>query len=623
MRRPAKITLWSVGSLAGLLLLLLAAVLMFGNTESGRRFIERITHGLSGGYVTLTGLQGRFPSHLTLDHLALTDTRGVWLTADHISLDWSPWLYLTRGLSIDNLHAAKVSMERLPQSSSKPSSGEPSMPRIEIDHFEADTVQLGAELAGMPAKLTLKGSAHLHSVSDMLFDVDAHRIDGDGEYSLHLHFDRKRMDASLKLHEPANGPLENILSLPGLGDLQAQATFVGPKSEEKLNLTLQAGGLSGQAQGQINLSDLSADLRFDFDAPGMQPRADLRWSHLSLHGLWRGSLKALNADAQLDAADIDIPGGVQITKLNAALKAEQGAAALHAVIDGLRIPGSAPRLFADSPVKMEASLRMDQAAWPFEFTAAHRFLAVQARGNAAAPQSADADVKLLDLAPFAALAGEDIGGSATLKAHLARYGSAVRISASAVTQLKLGGLGWGGLVGERPTLDVSGSISGSSVDIGTAKINGHALALSANGSYTLSEPALRARFELNISDLKSISDALAGTARSTRHPAEPMGTLSAEVDAVTALSVRGSPSGEIKAQLKAQGLPSAPSGSLAAQGMLDGSPLHAQIDAQREREAAPCTRCCGPSDWKSAHAGRGSSRLRAPIRPRRGSCGRV
>ena len=57
----------------------------------------------------------------------------------------------------------------------------------------------------------------------MLFDGSARRIDGDGEYELHLHFDEKRMDASLKLHEPAGGPLENILSLPGLGALQAEA----------------------------------------------------------------------------------------------------------------------------------------------------------------------------------------------------------------------------------------------------------------------------------------------------------------------------------------------------------------------------------------------------------------
>jgi translocation and assembly module TamB len=601
MRRSLKITLWSLGGVALLLFIAIGAMLIVGNTDAGRRAVERLTQALSGGYVTLSGLQGRFPSHLTLDHLTLTDTRGVWLTADTITLDWSPWLYLTRGLSIDNLHAAKVSMQRLPQGSSKPSKGEPSMPRIEVARFAADSVELGAELAGASATLTLKGSARMRSVSDMLFEVDAHRSDGEGEYSLHLHFDPKRMDASLQLHEPANGPLENILSLPGLGELTATATFAGLRSDEKLDLTLQAGGLSGRAQGQLNLTDLSANLHFDFDAPGMQPRADLRWSRLSLHGVWRGSLKALNADAQLEATEIDIPGGVKLAKVSAAFKAEQGAATLRAVIDGLKIPGKTPGLFADSSVKADASLRMDQTAWPFELNASHRLFVLQARGNAAAPQSADADVKLLQLAPFAALVGEDLGGNATVKAHLSRAGSALRITASAVTQLNLQGQAWAGLVGEHPAADVLGTVSNDSIDIETFKLSGRAVTLTANGSYALAQPALRARFDLNISELKTIADALAGTARATGTLQGPIGALTAEVDAATTLSVRGSPSGDIKAQLNLQGLPSAPSGSLAAQGMLDGSPLHAQVDAQRTAAGALHT-LLRTMDWKSAHA---------------------
>jgi translocation and assembly module TamB len=198
MRRPLRIILWSAGGLVLLLAIVIGSILIAGNTDSGRRTIVRLTHSLSGGYVTLSGLEGRFPSHLIVAHLVLTDARGVWLTADSITLDWSPWEYVTRGLSIDAVHAAKVSMQRLPQGSSKPSAGEPSMPRIEVGHFSVARVELGAELAGVPAALTLSGSAQLRSVSDMLFDVEARRIDGDGEYSLHLHFDPKRMDASLQ-----------------------------------------------------------------------------------------------------------------------------------------------------------------------------------------------------------------------------------------------------------------------------------------------------------------------------------------------------------------------------------------------------------------------------------------
>jgi hypothetical protein len=113
-------------------------------------------------------------------------------------------------------------MERLPESPpNSPSSGPVSIPRIDVAELSVDTVKLGAQLAGTPATLALRGNAHLRSVQDMVIDAAAHRIDGDGDYDLQLRFDRKRMDAALKLHEPAGGPLENILQLPGLGALAA------------------------------------------------------------------------------------------------------------------------------------------------------------------------------------------------------------------------------------------------------------------------------------------------------------------------------------------------------------------------------------------------------------------
>ncbi len=114
--------------------------------------------------------------------------------------------------------------------------------------------------------LAANGSAHLRSVRDMLFDASARRIDGDGQYELHLHFDAQRMDAALKLHEPANGPLENILSLPGLGALEATLNLGGLRAAEQLELSLQAGELKGHAQGSLNLNDLSADLAFAFES---------------------------------------------------------------------------------------------------------------------------------------------------------------------------------------------------------------------------------------------------------------------------------------------------------------------------------------------------------------------
>src|ERR1700678_2767541 len=253
MRRALKISAWSMGCLAVLAILFCGAVYIAGNTDSGRAAIERLTLRLTSGHVSLSGLNGSFPQALTLERLQLSDYRGVWLTADKVSVSWSPLALLGRRFQIDTLHAAAVDVERLPESPpNAPSSGPVSIPRIDVAELSVDTVKLGAQLAGTPATLALRGNAHLRSVQDMVIDAAAHRIDGDGEYDLQLRFDPKRMDAALTLHEPAGGPLGNILQLPGRGVLAATVNLSGPRSAERLELSIAAGSLRGREEGSID-----------------------------------------------------------------------------------------------------------------------------------------------------------------------------------------------------------------------------------------------------------------------------------------------------------------------------------------------------------------------------------
>ena len=66
MRRPLKISLWVLGSLLGLVLLLVGAVLVIANTDSGRAFIARTTSSLTHGHVQLTGIHASFPAALEI-----------------------------------------------------------------------------------------------------------------------------------------------------------------------------------------------------------------------------------------------------------------------------------------------------------------------------------------------------------------------------------------------------------------------------------------------------------------------------------------------------------------------------------------------------------------------------
>jgi translocation and assembly module TamB len=613
MRKALKISAWAMGAAALLALLLGGAVFIAGNTDSGRAMIERLTLRLTSGHVSLSGLNGSFPHRLTLERLQLSDYRGVWLTAERVSVNWSPLALLERRFQIDTLHAAGVDMERLPESPpNAPSSGPVSIPRIDVGALSVDTVKLGAQLAGMPATVTLRGSAHLRSVQNMVIDAAAHRIDGDGDYDLQLRFDSKRMDAALNLHEPAGGPLENILQLPGLGALAATVNLSGPRAAERLELSVAAGGLRGHVEGNLNFKDLSADLDFAFDSPALAPRPDLAWERASVHGRWHGSIKAPRADGHIDIVRLRLPGSVQLATLNGDLKADSGSAALHAVIGGLQIPGPRPQLLQDSPVTLDASMKLDAPTRPLELRASHRLFSLQAAGATAASagkRSATVELRLPALGELAALAGQNVAGSALIKAQLREDGAATHAVLDASAALRPGTEIWSGVVGDRATLQLSGIMTERAITLENLKFIGRAASLTASGE--LSRPApgaakpspqsLRARWDVNVSDLNAVSPALAGTLKASGTLAGPTTALAGEAQMMSTVSVRGSPSGAISATAKVSGLPSAPSGIFAAQGVLDGAPV--RVDVSVERGQAGAVRVLiRRAEWKSAHA---------------------
>ena len=491
-------------------------MLIVGNTVSGRVQIEKLVARLTGGTVLLSGLAGSFPSHLTLEELKLSDEGGVWLTAKKIELDWTPLSYLEGRLQIDRLRAASVAMERLPRSSSTaPSTGEASIPKIDVASATLDRVDLGAELAGVPASLTANGSAHLRSLSDMQFDASARRIDGDGQYELHLHFDKARMDAALKLHEPASGPLENILSLPGLGALDATLNLNGPRAAEQLDLALLAGDLKGHAAGSLNLTDLSADLSFSFEAGAMAPRPDLAWERGVLSGRWRGSIKAPTAQGHLEVTRLRVPGSLQAAAVNADIAAQgNGAAELQALIKVLRIPGSQPRRLESDALKIAASVRLDDPTRRVALTAVHRLFAVTAQAVTAGAQSASAEIRLPNIAPFAAYAGQELRGSAVINAQAAGYPAAAKLQLDANAALTPGKQLWAGAIGDRARFEFSGVFKDNSLSIDKAKLSGRAIVLSANGS--VDAKSMNGRWDLSMSDLSALSATLAGEMKAIR-----------------------------------------------------------------------------------------------------------
>jgi translocation and assembly module TamB len=620
MRRSVRISAWIVGSLAALMVLVTVAVLVVGNTSAGRGLIERLTYRITGGNVKLTGLGGTFPADLTLDRLELIDRGGVWLTAEHIALRWSPSVLLERRIRANSLTVARLDMERTPLPSGKPSTGKPWVPQVDIDRFSIDVVQLGAALVGRPATLSIAGNGRMVSLEDARVDVRAHRIDRDGvgDYTLNLRFDPQRMDGRLSVHEPASGPLENILQVPGLGALSANVSITGPHNAEQIDLELSAGDLQAQVRGSIDLHTGSMDLDYSLTAPQVSPRPDLKWQRVALAGRWKGPYTDPTADGHLEIERLVLPGGTAIAALAADISAAAGNVALKAVVEGLRIPGSQPALLEKDPLKIDASMRLEEPTRPLTLSATHRLFALSANAVTTGKQNAAFELRIPSIAPFAALAGQALKGDATVKGRIERRDTDVGLSIDAAAVLAGGGPSWAAIVGNRVTLGLSGALSDSTFSVDRLKLAGIAWSLNASGAAQRPDPAapavngaavpvglagvlksLDARFTLDIANLGIVASSLQGTLQASGRLSGPAASLAADATMKSMLSLRGSPPGAVTAEVHARGLPGAPSASIVANGTVDGSPLDIAVTLARAGRAGLRAKI-DRGAWKSA-----------------------
>ena len=343
------------------------------------------------------------------------------------------------------------------------------------------------------------------------------------------------------------------------------------------------------------------------------PRADLAWRRLSLQGHWHGSLSAPKSDAHLAVEQLQLPGGTHVVDLTGELTADAGKASVRAVINGLRLPGSNPQLLQGSPVTVDATLQLDKPSRPIQLSLAHRLFTLRGSADTSAAdggrRSAELELTLPDLAPLAALAGQVVRGSGSLSAHLQNENSKTLISIDSHAALVAGTEFWSGAVGDRPTLQVTGTIREGSVTVDGLRFTGRAASLTGSGELSgilsdanpLAPATVRAKWALDISQLGSLYSALTGTLKASGSFDGSTSSLAASARLSSSVSVRGSPSGTLTADVNLHGLPSALGGTLEAHGALDGAPLH--VDVSLERDAAGSLRTqVHRADWKSVHA---------------------
>ncbi len=375
----------------------------------------------------------------------------------------------------------------------------------------------------------------------------------------------------------------------------------GPRTAEHIQLTVDAGALRGRAQGTLDLTAVSGDLDYTLTATAMTPRPDLSWHSVDLQGRWHGTVSAPNADGHLLIKQLRVPGGTELADLNANLTATGGTLTARAVLTGLIIPGPQPRLLQDAPLSLDATVNMSDPKRPVDLKATHRLFELQTHATTADELAAQLDLRLPDVAPFAALGGQKIKGNALIKAQVTHDAKSTHITADADANIDAGTASWAGLIrGSNTRLQVMGAMTDEKFTIDKLQLTGRAVSLAADGTAARSATQdLDLRLEAALSDLAKLSPALVGTLKFSGKVSGPSKSLSTVADLTATVSIHGSPKGTVSAAVKADGLPNAPRGSVVAHGDLDGAPLHLDVALERDKREVVHA-IIHHADWKSA-----------------------
>jgi translocation and assembly module TamB len=275
--------------LAALALVILLIAGMFGLAQTGlgkRMIAAQLSSLLSTPEmaVEITGLQGTVPFDMRLDRVTAADRDGVWLEVDEARLAWSPRALLRGRIWIDELSAARISVDRPPAAEPEP---EPEplripelpdwLPPTTLEQLSVARLDLGQQVLGQPASFALRG--YLGTTQD------------GGSASLNLALERTDqptasviLDATLQLQpeildlalraQESGGLLAAVTGEAAAGTFTLALNGNGPLDGWKGDLEINAQGLA-RANAAIGIALRDAPrLTLDGEvapAPGLLP----------------------------------------------------------------------------------------------------------------------------------------------------------------------------------------------------------------------------------------------------------------------------------------------------------------------------------------------------------------
>ena len=326
--------------------------LMAQQATDDRGFLEGLLEdNLSGAgrNVDIQGFQGALSSTATIEMLTIADDGGVWLTLKGVTLNWSRAALLSGRLEVDELSAKELLLPRKPAPANDLPSAEasplalPDLPvSVNIAKLAIEKADLGADILGQAAVLSLTGSASLAdgqgqaALNVFRLAPQTGNLAFTGSYANATH----ELALDLTLEEPENGLVAQMLNLPGQPPIALTVSGSGPLDNFAAELALQSDGqprLAGALAlitGDSGATQFTADLGGDIAplfAPEYRPffGSDMALAVVGMRDV-DGTLALDRLDLNSDALNVsgrlslDAQGWPELAHLRADLAPKQG-----------------------------------------------------------------------------------------------------------------------------------------------------------------------------------------------------------------------------------------------------------------------------------------------------------
>jgi translocation and assembly module TamB len=282
----------------------------------------------AGRQVIVTGFQGALSSQATIEQLTIADDTGIWLTLNGVVLDWNRSALLGGRVSVNQLTADEIILDRLPQteSTAAPEAGGfaiPDLPvSVELGQLGTPSLRLGPSVLGEAIEGSITARAAIEGGQGAA-QLTLERTDNGPSAKIEFggSFDNTTQQLVLRLSasEAANGIATRLLNLPGNPAVDLSISGDGPISDFTADVRLASDGqdrLTGQIElieqqdGQAFRADLAGDL-----APLFLPEyADFFGNDLRLtaDGLRRPTGALTLNDFDLKARSVLLSGQLQL-----------------------------------------------------------------------------------------------------------------------------------------------------------------------------------------------------------------------------------------------------------------------------------------------------------------------